>query len=107
MTWIQELTRCAYHPGDTLLVDFDLSAQNLPCGARLRAGSAIIEVSDIENDGCEKFAARHGADLLSWIRAPENRVRRIRGLFARVIVAGTVRAGDEFCRLPLSPTTIP
>jgi len=91
---IQRLTKNAGHPGDTLLVDLDLSVAHLPPGARLRVGTAEVEVSDVENDGCAKFAARHGADVLAWIRAPANRPRRLRGLFARVVSGGLVRAGD-------------
>lgn len=92
---IQQLTGSTQHPGDTLLVDLDLSMDNLPAGARVRVGTAVLEVSDVENDACAKFAARHGADLLAWIRAPENRARRLRGLFARVVTPGLVRAGDS------------
>ena len=32
--------------GDQLIVDFDLSADNLPAGTRLRIGTAVIEVTD-------------------------------------------------------------
>lgn len=99
LAMIQELTGDAHHPGDTLLVDLDLGAENLPAGARLQVGSAVIEVSDVENDACAKFAARHGADVFSWIRAPENRSRRLRGLFARVVSGGEVRPGDAIIRL--------
>ena len=96
---IQALTGCHHHPGDTLLVDLDLSAANLPAGTRLRAGGAILEVSDVENDACAKFAARHGPDIFSWIRAAENRSRRLRGLFARVVTAGRVHVGDPIERI--------
>lgn len=95
---LQQLTENPGHPGDTLLVDLDLSVANLPAGTRLRVGTAVVEVSDVENDGCAKFAARHGADVLAWIRAPENRARRLRGLFARVIAAGFVAPGDTIRR---------
>lgn len=91
---IQALTGCPHHPGDTLLVDLDLSEANLPVGTHLRARSALLEISDVENDACAKFAARHGAEILAWIRAPANRSRRLRGLFARVLEPGHVRAGD-------------
>ncbi|RME68341.1 MAG: hypothetical protein D6781_11220 [Verrucomicrobia bacterium] len=94
MTFLQRLAGVRHHPGDTLIVDLDLSAGNLPVGARLRVGTAVIEVSDIENDGCAKFARHYGEDVLAWIRAPENRERRLRGLFARVVAAGRVAAGD-------------
>lgn len=96
---LQQLTGCAHHPGDTLLVDFDLSASTLPVGARLRVGTTVIEVSDVENDACAKFAKHFGADVLAWIRAPENRALRLRGLFARVTVSGQVRNGDAVQRL--------
>ena len=91
---IQQLTGDAGHPGDTLLVDLDLGVAHLPLGTRLRVGTAEIEVSDVENDGCAKFAVRHGADVLAWIRDPLNRPRRLRGLFARIVHGGQVRAGD-------------
>lgn len=97
--WIQRLTGDSTHPGDTLLVDLDLSVAHLPPGARLRVGTAEIEVSDVENDACAKFAARHGAEVLAWIREPANRARRLRGLFARVVRAGHVRVGDPIVRL--------
>jgi len=93
---IQELTGNATHPGDTLLVDLDLSEANLPAGTRLRAGSAVIEVSDVPNDACGKFAARHGADVLAWIRAPGHSAHRLRGLFAQIVEGGIVRPGDAF-----------
>lgn len=92
---LQELSGDRTHPGDTLLVDLDLSAGNLPIGTRLAVGTAVLEVSDVENDACAKFAARHGHDILAWIRARENRLRRLRGVFARVVRAGVVRRGDE------------
>ena len=35
----------APHPGDTFIVDMDLSEQNLPEGSLLQAGSAVLKVS--------------------------------------------------------------
>ncbi len=91
---MQEATGVNHHPGDTLFTELDLSEENLPAGSRLRVGEAVIEVSDVENDACAKFAAQYGEAVFRWIRLPENRARRLRGLFARVIVGGRVRCGD-------------
>lgn len=99
ISFVQELTSCTRHPGDTFLVDLDLSEEALPAGARLAVGSAEVVVSDVENDACAKFALHHGADVLAWIRAPHNRALRLRGLFARVHRAGAVRRGDPVRRL--------
>ncbi len=96
---IQRLTGVAHHPGDTLMAALDLSEATLPVGSRLRVGGAVIEVSDVENDACAKFARRFGADILEWIRLSQNRTRRLRGLFARVVEGGPVRVGDRIARL--------
>jgi hypothetical protein len=94
MNFLTSLTGCDHHPGDTLIVDLDLSVENLPVGTCLAVGSAVIEVSDVENDGCAKFAAHYGDDVFDWIRAEANRAKRLRGLFARVVEVGTVKSGD-------------
>jgi hypothetical protein len=91
---IQEVTGIRHHPGDTVFTDLDLSEENLPAGTRLRIGKAIIEVSDVENNACAKFAAHYGAEVLAWIRRPENLTLRLRGLFARIVSGGLVRVGD-------------
>ena len=80
--------------GDTLIVDLDLSTQHLPAGVRVQVGEAVVEISDVENDACAKFAQHYGADVFQWIRAGGNREKRLRGLFARVISGGWVRDGD-------------
>lgn len=97
LSWLQQLTGCTHHPGDTLLVDFDLSKSNLPNGSRLRVGSAVLEISDVVNDACAKFAAHYGRDVFQWIRHAPNRSRRLRGVFARIVTSGQVRRGDAIC----------
>jgi MOSC domain-containing protein YiiM len=85
--------------GDQLYVDLDLSVDNLPAGSRLAIGSAIIEVSETPHTGCAKFSARFGSDALRWINSPVGRVHRMRGMNARILEAGTVRAGDRIKKI--------
>ena len=80
--------------GDQLYVDMDLSIENLPPGTQLGIGSAIIEVSETPHTGCAKFSARFGGDALRWINSPTGREHRMRGMNARIVEPGTVRAGD-------------
>ena len=85
--------------GDELFLDLDLSETNLPAGTRLELGSAVIEITDQPHLGCAKFASRFGADALRFVNSPAGRELRLRGLNARVIMAGDVRAGDEVRKL--------
>lgn len=80
--------------GDNLLVDLDLSSEALPIGARLRVGTAALEVTPEPHNGCKKFRARFGLEALQWISHPSKADAKLRGVHARVIVAGQVRAGD-------------
>jgi MOSC domain-containing protein YiiM len=80
--------------GDNLIVDLDLSEANIAPGQRLIVGEALLEVTDLPHTGCGKFAERFGADALRYINAAERRPLHLRGIFARVLKAGTVRVGD-------------
>jgi len=86
--------------GDQLYLDLDLSEASLAAGTRLAIGSAVIEITDQPHRGCAKFAARFGTGAARLVNSPEGRELRLRGLNARVAVAGTIRAGDEVRRLP-------
>lgn len=99
LAMIQEATGVRHHPGDTVFTDLDLSASNLGTGSRLRIGSAVVEVSDVENDACAKFATHYGAAVLQWIRLPQNRSLRLRGVFARILSGGLVRVDDSVVKL--------
>ena len=85
--------------GDQLFVDLDLSEANLPPATRLELGSAVIEITDEPHLGCAKFAARFGRDALRFVNSATGRELRLRGVNAKVVVAGTVRTGDEIRKL--------
>ena len=80
-------------PGDNLLVDLDISAANLPVGARLRVGAAVVEMSPKPHNGCLKFQARFGHDAFRFVQAPATRDQNLRGIYWRVIEPGEVTVG--------------
>src|SRR5262245_4650992 len=80
--------------GDQLHVDLDLSIENLPPGTRLALGSAVIEVTEPPHTGCSKFVERFGREAMQFVNSRQGRELRLRGMCARVVVAGTVRPGD-------------
>lgn len=79
--------------GDNLYTDLNLTEAHLPVGTRLQVGEAVIEVSDVVNDACGKFAQRFGAEAFQCVRRPENHSLRLRGIFCRVVESGWVRVG--------------
>lgn len=78
--------------GDNLVLDLALDAANLPAGSRIRAGSALLEVTDKPHTGCRKYAARFGTPALAWISARKS--LRMRGIHLRVLEPGRVAVGD-------------
>ncbi len=92
------------HPGDTFVTDLDLSQTNMPAGQRLEVGSAVLEVSDIFNDACVKWAARYGAGSRVWINDPAHRALRLRGILCRIVQSGVIRAGDRVTKSPSIPS---
>jgi len=85
--------------GDQLYVDFDLGAEHVPPGTRLRVGGALIEVSAEPHTGCRKFRDRFGLDALRFVSSPIGRELNLRGINARVLTSGAVRVGDAICAL--------
>jgi MOSC domain-containing protein YiiM len=85
--------------GDQLYVDLDLSEENLPPGARLAIGSAVIEVSGIPHTGCGKFSRRFGSSAQRFVNSPVGRALRLRGINAFVVEAGIARQGDTIRKL--------
>ena len=82
-------------PGDNLLVDLDLSAENLPTGSRLQVGEAVLEITAKPHTGCLKFERRFGADARALTAVEELKAARLRGIHARVVIGGAARPGDE------------
>lgn len=80
--------------GDNVLVDLDLSAENLPPGSRLRVGSCLVEVTPEPHTGCAKFAERFGRDALRLVSHRQWRGLNLRGIHWRVIEGGEVAVGD-------------
>jgi hypothetical protein len=80
--------------GDQLIVDFDLSAENLPIGQQITIGSALLEITPMPHTGCAKFTERFGHDAIRFVNSPEGRAARRRGVYAKVIKAGAIRIGD-------------
>jgi hypothetical protein len=81
--------------GDQLYVDLDLSVENLPAGSRVALGEAVIEITAPPHLGCAKFVERFGAEAMKFVNGREGRALRLRGLNAKVVTAGIVRAGDH------------
>jgi hypothetical protein len=81
--------------GDSLFVDLDISAENLPTGTRLRVGEALIEVTPMPHDGCSKFNARFGNDALKFVAAKPTRNQNRRGIYWKVVEAGEVSVGAK------------
>ena len=87
--------------GDQLFVDLHLGAAELPPGTRITIGdTAVIEVTAAPHTGCAKFSARFGVDALRVVNSPPGRALNLRGINARVVVAGTIRVGDEVLAVP-------
>ena len=85
--------------GDQLYVDLDLSPENLPPGARLEVGTAVVEISDVPHTGCAKFTERFGSAAIRFVNGSSGRAHRLRGVNARVVQNGVVRPGDPIRKL--------
>ncbi|MCB1388773.1 MAG: hypothetical protein KDK12_06470 [Rhodobacteraceae bacterium] len=87
------------HPGDTFVADLDTSEENLPEGTLLSAGTAVLRVSGVFNDGCVKWKVRYGAAAKDWLTAPGHPPLRLRGILCSVERDGLMRNGDRLRKL--------
>ena len=85
--------------GDQLFVDFDLSAEHLPPGTRIRVGAAEIEVSPEPHTGCRLFAERYGRDAQRFVDSERGRALSLRGINAWVVRGAEVHVGDAVVAL--------
>lgn len=82
--------------GDNLVLDLDLSDDNLAPGALLKIGdSAVLEITDLPHNGCGKLAKRYGNDARAFINSKRGRELHLRGRYGRVINGGTIHVGDR------------
>jgi len=80
--------------GDQLYIDMDLSKQNLPAGARIQVGSAVLEVSPLPHTGCHKFVSRFGMDAMKFVNSAVGKELCLRGINAKVVQGGVVKVGQ-------------
>ena len=80
--------------GDNLYLDMDLSAENLPPGARFAVGETVLEVSPKPHLACGKFAERYGREAMEFVNDEERREMNLRGVYAKVVRGGIVNVGD-------------
>jgi hypothetical protein len=81
--------------GDNLFVDMDLSPANMPPGQRVAIGSAVVEITPVPHNGCDKFIARYGRDACVFVNTGAGKRLRLRGIYARVVQDGRVSVGDR------------
>jgi MOSC domain-containing protein YiiM len=81
--------------GDNLIVDLDLSDENLPAGSRLAIGpDVILEISEQAHTGCSQFAGRYGNDACGFANNKRGKAIHLRGRYARIVRGGNIRHGD-------------
>lgn len=81
--------------GDNLIVDFDLSEENLPAGSQLAIGAnAVFEVNAAPHTGCGKLQQRYGADVRKFMNDTRGTQLHLRGRYGHVVRGGIIAVGD-------------
>ena len=93
--------------GDQLYVDMDLSSANLPAGTQLSLGNSIIEITAEPHLGCAKFSDRFGKEAVLFVNSALGKAHNLRGLCAKVIVAGSINVGDTLKKYPIKTSAQP
>lgn len=85
--------------GDQVVVDLDLSQDNLQTGDRLRLGTAVVEVTAKPHTGCKKFVERFGVEAQRLGASVHGRRLRLRGIYVKVVEPGTASPGDAVTKV--------
>jgi MOSC domain-containing protein YiiM len=81
--------------GDNLIVDLDLSEENLPPGSRLAIGdSVVVEINGEPHTGCGKFQKRYGAEARTFMNNERGISLHLRGRFGSIVTGGSIAVGD-------------
>jgi MOSC domain-containing protein YiiM len=85
--------------GDNLIVDLDLSEENLAAGSRLAVGKVVLEITELPHTGCSKLAGRYGNEARQFMNDARGKSLHLRGRYARIIAGGTIQVGDTLRKL--------
>jgi MOSC domain-containing protein YiiM len=91
--------------GDNLIIDFDLSDENLPTGSRLAIGQVVLEITDLAHTGCTKFSKRYGQQARQFVNSPRGKELHLRGRYARIVTGGTISVGDSVLKCAAASTS--
>ena len=82
--------------GDNLIVDLDLSEENLPPGSRIAIGeNVVVEINGEPHTGCSKFQNRYGADARKFMNNERGMQLHLRGRYGSIITGGQIAVGDK------------
>lgn len=87
--------------GDQLFIDLDLSVENLPPGQQLAIGTAVLEITRMPHNGCQKFTERFGHDASRFVNSVEGRQLHRRGINARIIRPGIICVGNIVSKIEM------
>ncbi|MEO1773366.1 MAG: MOSC domain-containing protein [Pseudomonadota bacterium] len=85
--------------GDNLFVDMDLTPANTPPGTRLALGTVEMVVTAVPHNGCQAFIDRYGRDACLFVNVGPGKQHRLRGIYCRVEVEGTISTGDRLRKI--------
>lgn len=86
--------------GDNLILDLDLSVENLPAGSRIRIGNQVVlELTAAPHTGCGKFQKRYGKAAREFVNGEVGLKHNFRGRMAQIIERGTIAIGDTVEKL--------
>jgi hypothetical protein len=95
---VAHLVAGGQHPaffGDNILVDMDLSVDQMPPGIQLRVGTASCVVAEAPHNPCNQFASRFGMAAFRLVADKRWQADRLRGVYLQVVSPGVVAPGDR------------